>query len=42
MLHSLITAMQSTQRTELKYLMQRMAPVFLSDMNRARALRVNL
>ena len=42
MLHRLIEAMRSTQTTELKYLIQRVVPTFLSDMNRAHALRETL
>jgi hypothetical protein len=41
-LYRLIEAMQSTQSTELKYLIQRVAPTFLSNMDRAHALRGSL
>jgi hypothetical protein len=42
MLHRLIAAMRSTESTELKYLMERMAPVVLAQMGRAHTLRGNL
>jgi hypothetical protein len=42
MLQLLIAAMQSTQITELKYLIQRTAPTFLSELNRAHTLRQGL
>lgn len=34
--------MQSTQSTDIKYLIQRTVPTFLADMNRAHALRGEL
>jgi hypothetical protein len=38
-LHYLVDAMRATQTTELQYLIQRTAPEFLNDMNRAHVLR---
>jgi hypothetical protein len=38
-LHYLVAAMRATQTTELQYLIQRTAPVFLNDMDRAHTLR---
>ena len=34
--------MKSTQSSDIKYLIQRTVPTFLSDMNRAHALRDDL
>ena len=42
MLHRLIAAMQSTQRTDLKYLIQKTTPILLDEMNRAHTLRGDL
>jgi hypothetical protein len=38
-LYRLIDAMRSTNTTDIKYLLQRTAPTFLKDMDRAHALR---
>ena len=38
MLYQLIGAMQSTNTTEIKYLIQRVVPTFLNNMDRAHVL----